>query len=248
MILRGGLACRDVRPRLYLIPASPPCHCVEAALRAKGIAYDVTELPNVLHIPHQLARFRAPYVPAMRLDGQDTVTSTAILRRLDELAPSPPMYPSSRVAEVEAWVVEALQPMARRVPAYAAIHHNRSSISWFAQARRPLPDPVVRALIPVVGRLGLARNGGARVETIVADVRSLPGHLEQLDRFLDEGVLGGELPNAADLQVGSNLALLLRIGDLEPIIREHERAAAVADRWFPDYPGAVPAGVLPSVA
>jgi glutathione S-transferase len=234
-----------MKPRLYLIPASPPCYAVEAALRAKGIAYDVTELPNVLHIPHQLVRFRAPYVPAMRLDGERVVTSTAILRRLDELVPEPPMYPSPRVEEVEAYVVEALQPIARRTPAYVAVHHNRSSPTWFSQARVKFPDPAYRVMIPAIGRLGLARNGGARVEAIEADIRALPGVLERLDAFIDDGVFGGDVPNAADLQVGSNLALLLRIGDLEPVIRAHERAAAVADRWFPDYPGRVPPGVLP---
>jgi glutathione S-transferase len=232
-------------PRLYVVPASPPCACVEAALKAKGVAYDVTELPNVLHIPHQLLRFGVPTVPTMTFGRQTVVTSSAILRRLDEFAPEPPMYPAPEVAHVEAWVVEALQPIARRAAGFAAVRDNAAAPTFFEQSRLPMPVPVIRAIVPVIGRLGKLRNG-ASDETVAADVRALPGLLDRLDGWIDAGVLGGEQPNAADLQAGSNLALLLRLGDLEPVIRAHERAAAIADRWFPDYPGRVPAGVLPA--
>ena len=48
--------------------------------------------------------------------------------------------------------------------------------------------------------------------------------------------MGGEQPTAADLQVGSGLALLLTLGDIAPRVEAHE-CARVARRWFPDYPG-----------
>ena len=234
-----------MRPRVYVIPASPPCLCVERALQEKGIAYDVTELPNVLHAPLQRVRFGRSTVPAMRLGDEQVVTSPAILRRLDALAPDPPLYPSPQVAEVEGWVVEELQPLARRAMNLAAVHDPRSAVSFLDGSRLPTPRPMIRMTIPVVSRLGSRRNH-ATGESVAAGLRALPAKLARLDAWIDNGVLGGERPNAADLQVGSNLAGLLRLGDVAPIIRRHQRAAAIADRWFGDYPGSVPAGVLPT--
>jgi glutathione S-transferase len=232
-----------VRPRLYVIPASPPCACIEAALKLKRLPYDVTELPNVLHIPHQFLRFGVPTVPTMKLGDENVCTSPKILRRLDLLQPEPLLYPSAEVAAVEAWVVAELQPTTRRAVNRAAVRHNASVPSFFAQSRLPMPSPVIRAMAPVVTRVGALRNG-ATGANVAADLRALPGRLERLDAWFDDGILGGQTPNAADLQVGSNLALLLRLGDVAPIIRAHPRAADLADRLFPDYPGRVPAGVL----
>ena len=78
-----------------------------------------------------------------------------------------------------------------------------------------------------------------------ADLRALPGHLDRVDGWIADGVIGGEQPNAADLQIGATIALMLTIGDLAPLIEgrpaERPRAAAV-----PEWAGDVPAGVLPA--
>jgi glutathione S-transferase len=208
--------------------------------------YKVTELPNVLHIPHQLVRFGVPIVPVMRFGRQNVPGSTAIMHRLDELAPDPPLYPDPRVEAAEQWIVDELQPIARRAAPYAAVNHNASSHTFFEQSRLPMPAPVIRAITPVVGRLGMVRQRSGE-QAVTADLRALPALLERLDGLVDDGVIGGDTPNAADLQVGSNLGLLLGLADLEPVIRAQPRVAAIADRWFPDYPGRVPAGVLPAV-
>ena len=59
-----------------------------------------------------------------------------------------------------------------------------------------------------------------------------------------EGLLGGEHPNPADLQIGSTIRLLMSIGDVRPLI-EGRPAARLAD-YFPPQVGAVPPGALPS--
>jgi glutathione S-transferase len=228
---------------MYAIPASPPCACVEAALRLKRLPYDVTELPNLLHVPHQFVRFGVTTVPTMTLGDEKVCTSPKILRRLDALQPEPLLYPSAEVAAVEAWVVAELQPTTRRAANWAARRHNASAPTFFAQSKLPMPPPLIRAIAPAMTRVAALRTGASDA-TVAADLRALPGRLERLDGWFEEGVLGGEVPNAADLQVGSNLALLLRLEDVAPIIRAHPRAAEVADRHFPDYPGHVPAGVL----
>lgn len=51
-------------------------------------------------------------------------------------------------------------------------------------------------------------------------------------------------PNAADLQIGSTIRLLMSIGDVRPLIADRP-AAKLAD-WFPPLLGEVPAGVLPA--
>ena len=78
-----------------------------------------------------------------------------------------------------------------------------------------------------------------------ADLRALDHHLARIERWMEHDVVGGEQPNAADLQIGSGLALLLTVEDVE---REFGARSAVslARRWFPGYPGHVPAGVLPA--
>ena len=80
--------------------------------------------------------------------------------------------------------------------------------------------------------------------TARADFAALPDQLERVDRWIEEGVLGGEQPNAADLQIGSTIRLLLSIADVRPLIADHP-AAGLA-KWFPPMVGEIEAGVLPA--
>jgi glutathione S-transferase len=232
---------------VYVIPASPPCACIEAALRLKGVAYDVTELPNVLHIPHQLVRFGRPTVPAMTVGRERIVGSRAIVRRVDTFKPDPPLYAGPEVEEVERWADEELQPVGRRLVWWALAHDHDAMPSYLEGSRlRPqLPPRAARAFAPLLTPLGARRNGARDRET-EADLRALPHHLSRIDGWLDRGVLGGETPNAADLQVASVLRLLLTIEDVAAVIERHGRAADLARRLFPTWPGRVPAGVVPA--
>lgn len=66
-----------------------------------------------------------------------------------------------------------------------------------------------------------------------------------MDALAAEGVIGGDRPTAADLQIGATLRVLLCVGDLRPLI-EGRSGEAIARRWFPDYQGEVPAGAFPA--
>jgi glutathione S-transferase len=90
----------------------------------------------------------------------------------------------------------------------------------------------------------MALKNKARDETARADLAALPGQLERIDHWIAEGLLGGEKPNAADLQIGSTIRLLMSIGDVRPLVEGHP-AARLAD-YFPPHIGEVPAGALPS--
>jgi len=110
-------------------------------------------------------------------------------------------------------------------------------------ARLPLPVGLMRPALPLTARL-MAMKNRASDESARADLAALPGQLDLIDGWIAEGVLGGERPNAADLQIGSTVRLLMTIADVRPLIAE--RPAARLTRYFPPMPGEVPAGTLPA--
>ena len=67
--------------------------------------------------------------------------------------------------------------------------------------------------------------------------------LQRIDDWIAEGVLGGEQPNAADLQIATTVRLLMTLQDLRPAIAARP-AGDLATRVAPDYPGDAPP-VLP---
>jgi len=97
--------------------------------------------------------------------------------------------------------------------------------------------------MPATAKL-MAFKNKARDATARADIVALPDHLDRIDAWISDGLLGGEQPNAADLQIGSTIRLLLSIGDLRPLIEG--RPAAKLTRYFPPMVGEVEAGVLPA--
>jgi glutathione S-transferase len=64
----------------------------------------------------------------------------------------------------------------------------------------------------------------------------LPDQLDQVDAWIDEGLLNGEQLNAADFQIASNVAALLHSEDLWPYV-EGRPAAALARRVMPRHAG-----------
>ena len=237
--------------KLYVIHSSHPCRAVERALALKGIEYKRVELPPPMHAPLQRLRTGVRTVPSIRFeDGEKLSGSVAIMHRLDEIAPEPPLFPAdpalrARVEEAERWGEEVLQPIGRRLiwPAFA-----RAPRSMFGyqegQSSPSLPMPVVVAAAPLVTRVERRMNA-ASDDAARADLKALPSHLDKIDAWIAEGVLGGEAANAADLQIAATLRLLLTLGDLQPLL-EVRPAGQLTLRLFPDHPGEVPAGTLPA--
>ncbi len=60
-----------------------------------------------------------------------------------------------------------------------------------------------------------------------------------------DGLIGSDQPNVADLQLLSTVRLLGTLEDLAPLI-DGRPAGAKARELFPDYPGTTPAGALPA--
>ena len=75
----------------------------------------------------------------------------------------------------------------------------------------------MRPAMPLTARLMAIKNK-ARDAAARADIAALPGQLDRIDAWIADGLLGGEQPNAADLQIGSTIRLLLTIADIRPLI------------------------------
>jgi glutathione S-transferase len=236
-------------PRLYALPASHPCAAVEVALKLKGIAYERTDLLPTGEVLFGPLLYGGRTVPGMRLEGERIVGSRAIMRRLDELAPTPALLPLpgdplyARVVEAEDWGEAVFQSVPRRVIDVVFMRMPAAMESYATSAKLPLPMGLLRPAMPLTARL-MARKNEARDERAQADLAALPGQLSRIEAWIAEGVLGGEQPNAADLQIGSTLRLLESIGDVRPLLAG--RPAMGLTRYFPPMVGEAPAGVLPA--
>ena len=236
-------------PTLYVLPGSHPCAAVEVALGLKGVDYRRVDLLPMSQMLIGPLRYGGSTVPGMRIDGERLVGSRAIMRRLDTLVPEPPLLPApgeptyARVLEAERWGDEVFQSVPRRLIDAAFLRRPAAMESYAGEAKLPLPIGLLRPALPLTARLMAIKNK-ARDEVAREDLAALPAQLDRVDGWIAEGLLGGEQPNAADLQIGSTIRLLMSIGDVAPLIAQ--RPAARLTRYFPPMVGEVPAGVLPA--
>jgi glutathione S-transferase len=236
--------------KLYVVHGSHPCATVQRALDMKAVPYKVVELLPPMHAALQRLRFGSRTVPGLTLESGEKISgSRAIIRRLEELAPEPPLFPADPDARVavgraEEWGDEVWQPMARRLLWQTFTLHPQAMKSYQAGSRFPLPAPAVRVLAPTVNaverRLNAADEGAVR-----ADLRALPRHLDRIDAWIADGVLGGETVNAADLQIAATSRLMLTIGDVRPFFAGRP-AEAHAMELFGEWAGSTPPGVFPA--
>jgi glutathione S-transferase len=233
---------------LFVIPGSHPCTAVRTALALKGVPYRRVDLVPVVHRLVGLIAYGRRTVPGMWLAGERIAGSGAIMRRLDELAPEPLMYPADAaqaraVAGAEAWGDEVLQPVVRRLTWAVFIRRPAAMESFSAGARLGVPMWMARPMQPLVARMAAWLNHATDASS-AADLRALPALLDRVDAWIADGTLGGEAPNAADLQIGASLQLMSAMGDLAPLLGG--RPARRLTAKLIDVPGAAPAGVLPA--
>ncbi|HTD09903.1 MAG TPA: glutathione S-transferase N-terminal domain-containing protein [Solirubrobacteraceae bacterium] len=235
--------------KLYVLPGSHPCAAVEAALQLKSIAYKRVDLLPSTEILLGPLLYGGRTVPGMRIDGERLVGSRRIMRRLDELVGEPSLLPApgspayARVLEAERWGDDVFQSIPRRLIDVAFLRRPAAMESYAANAKLPLPRALLRPALPMSARL-MALKNRARDDVARADLAALPTQLERIDSWIAEGLMGGGQPNAADLQIGSTIRILMSIGDVRPLI--DGRPAAGLTRYFPPMVGEVPAGVLPA--
>jgi glutathione S-transferase len=235
--------------RLFLVHGSHPCVTVEQAFAIKGVRLARVEIPAAMQPLVMRPLFGQRTVPGVRFaDGEKVQGSRAILRALERRVPDPPLYDGpagpAAIEEAERWGDEELQPIPRRLLWTAFGVHPRAMHSFQDGARAPkLPMPVVLAaakvVLPVERRLNDVHDAGVR-----ADLAALPGLLDRVDAWIAAGVLDGERPNAADLQIAPTIRLLHTLEDVRPLIAGRP-AEALAFRWLAPLTASVPPGALP---
>jgi glutathione S-transferase len=231
---------------LHAVPPSHPCMTVAAALDLKGLEYQRIDFAPGRHTAEMEQIYGAGRrtVPGMLFDGEPVHTSRAILARLEEIEPSPPLFPETiagAVREAERWGDEELQDLGRRLP-WGALHFRPEAMGTFADGGRPLDPAGIDFAIKYVD--GSWRYHGISAVRLADDLAGLPAKLDHVDQLAADGVIGGDQANAADLQIGATLRVLLCLGDVRQLM-DGRQCEAIARRWFPDYPGDVPAGAFP---
>jgi glutathione S-transferase len=236
------------QPRLvfHVLAPSHPCATVEAALRLKGLEYEKVELKVGPH-PQEMERVYGEgrrTVPGLLIDDEPVHGSNRILERLEQLAPEPSLYPGALAEAVRAaaqWGDEELQDLGRRLP-WGALHFRPEAMGTFGGGAAL--DPAGTDYAIRFARASWKYHGITAVR-LAEDLAGLPAKLDRIDAWVADGLLAGAEPNAADLQIGATLSVLLTVGDLRPLI-EGRPAEQVARRWFEDRQGQVPAGAFPA--
>jgi len=217
----------------------------EAGLRFKGLDFEKVTLAAGAHVEEieKLYGEGRTTVPGLLIGDEPVHGSVAILERIEVLAPEPSLYPAAIAAEVreaERWGDDELQDLGRRLP-FGAMHFRPEAMGTLGG---------VGALDPAGTDYAIKLTRAAwRYHKITAvqlaeDLAGLPAKLDHVDDLVARGIIGGEQPTAADLQIGATLRVLLIVGDLRPLI-EGRPAEEIARRWFPDYAGDIPAGAFP---
>jgi glutathione S-transferase len=229
---------------LHVLPPSHPCKTAIKALELKGLEFERVDLAPGAHIEEMERIYGSRTVPGMLVDGEPVHGSRAILARLEEIAPDPPLYPADKadaVREAERWGDEELQDLGRRMP-WGSLHFRPEAMGTFGGAG-PL-DPAGTDF--AIGFLrGSWKYHNITAARLAEDLQGLPAKLDHIDALIADGVIGGDEPNAADLQIGATLEVLACVADLKPLLADRP-AGELAAKWFPGRDGEVPAGAFPA--
>lgn len=229
--------------KLYVIPGSHPSRSAMLMLDRKGIPFKRVDLmPVISKGVLRTMRFPGNTVPALKLDGSRVQGSREIARELDRIQPDPPLFPSDpdqrvKVEEAEAWGDEFQQKP--RQLSWWAFKRDRTPLASYSEGAH-LGIPVGLAvktggpLVAIAARLNESTD-----ENVSSDLASLPADLDRIDRWIADGVMGGDEPNAADYQIAPSVRLAMTFDDLRPAI-EPRPAGRLATRLIPEFPGRTP--------
>jgi len=186
--------------KLYMFSGSDAVRTAELMLAYKRISYERVALGRGDHIVELPALgFSGITVPALTIDGRRVQGTREISRALDDLTPEPRLFPADPAQRV---IVEDAERRGEDV-------QNAARRLYYCAITRTQPSRFERLA---------AAHHGATDAAVRRDLASLAEHLEQIDGWIDAGVLGGDQLNAADFQIAPNVASLLRFDDIAPFI------------------------------
>ncbi len=234
--------------RLFSMPGSHAATTGQLLFDFKGITYKRTDLlPVVSWLVLKALRFPEVTVPAAKIDGERVQGTRAIARELERRQPEPPLFPGDperrrAVEEAERFGDEELQQRVREIFLWSARKDRSELAGYLAGAKIGMPHGVAAKIAGPFIALD-ARSRGATDVNVRRALAALPTMLKRIDDWIEAGVLGGETPNAADLQIAPSLRLAMSLDDLRPAI-EGRPAGRLATRIVTHFPGRTPA-VLP---
>lgn len=234
--------------KIYYIPGSHPCEAVLKAAEIKGIDYKRVVVLPPTHRLQMTLMFGGRTVPAAKIGGERVQGSRAIIRTFESMVPEPSLFPSDaaqrdRVIAAETWGDGDFQDEGRR-PVWAAMKAFPESLGSYSEGHKvPVPGFVADLLAGSV-IWAQAKFNKADDATVRADLERFPQVLDEADEYIANGVIGGDTPNAADLQILSTIWLWRSIGDLRELIDSRPCGQASA-RLFGEPEGHVPAGAFP---
>ena len=235
---------------IYGLKHSHPVLASRMALERTGIAFRAHDLFPGLHgIVVRAKGFPGWTVPAVEIDGRKVQGTLAIARELDRLAPDAELFPHdderrAAVEKAERFGHDELQAIARRVFRWAGARDNAVR-AWMARevVGAPAPTLVGYAFKPAMLLFGRVISK-ANDTQVREDLARLPGLLDNVDELIEDGTIGGQAPNAADLQILTSIRLLLAHEDLRPAIAPRPCGKA-ALRLIPDFPRSGPDALPP---
>lgn len=251
---------RAVAYTLYVIPGSHACRTALLMLEHKQASYrrvDVLTLMHPLYVrlrgfdaggqTRAAGTHRPPSlrlgdhlgtVPALAANGDRISTNHGIARFLDARHPERPLLPSdpqqrAAVEEAEQWANGTLQMVTRRLLLAAAVRDPAGLSRAAADGRMGhllyRRELARRLIVPLIGKRIFAADEHADRKLLA----QLPGLLDRIDGWIEEGVLGGEQLNVADFMVAPCLALVLYRPDTMPLF-EGRPALELVDRLLPE--------------
>lgn len=242
--------CPDpVKVRLFSMPGSHAATTGRLLLDHKGIGYRRTDLlPVVSWVVLKALRFPGVTVPAAVIDGERVQGTRALARDLERRRPEPPLFPADArrrrvVEEAERFGDEELQQRVREIFLWSARRDSSGLVGYLEGARIGIPHRLAaRTAGPFIALD--ARSRGATDENVRRALAAFPGMLRRIDDWIEEGILGGEIANAADLQIAPSLRLAMSLDDLRPAI-EGRPAGRLATNIVKRFPGRTPPVVPP---
>jgi glutathione S-transferase len=250
-----------MKAKLYVLRGAHPSRSAMLMLDHKRIDYETVTLPAGFQpwvirffgfrsppgfsrqvdgeTPRMLRKAdRMGTVPALRLGERRVMTNHDIARFLDELQPKPPLLPTDpehrrAVEAAERWADDVFQMAARRLVVAAEVvpggqllnHGDDGRLGALLYRSRILRKAVAQVIARMVFRVN--------PETERAMLAELPGMLDRIDQWIEEGVLNGEELYVADFMIAPSLAILTYRADTAQEI-EHRPARELLDRLLPE--------------
>jgi glutathione S-transferase len=233
---------------LYGTKPSPPTHSVRLMLESKGLDHkDVWLLPGLHPALLRTRGFRGGTVPGIKIDGRRLQESRAISRALDELKPDPPLFPADpekrlEVEEAERWGDEVLQDVPRRIVRWLSVHRPETRVMIAREIGVPLPKLAAWVNGPTARYMANKVDSDREIRNAIASVGEV---LDHVDDLIEQGVIGGDPPNAADFQIATSVRALLTVRDLDRATQGRP-ATDLAMRLVPEFGNDFPAGLLPA--